>query len=64
MLLLFPLGSFLGAVFTLYVFSFSQHGSSYNSVYGFTHVNIREIHIIVLHIIPVNFLILGSNFMF
>lgn len=64
MLLLFPLGSFLGAVFTLYIFSFSQHGSSYNSLYGFVHVNVREIHIAVLHIIPVNFLVLGSNFIF
>lgn len=63
-LLLFPLGSFLGAVFTLFIFSFSQHGSSYNSLYGFVHSNVREIHTIILHVVPVNFLVLGSNFIF
>lgn len=63
-LLFFPLGSFLGAVFTLFIFSFSQHGPSYNSLYGFVHSNVREIHTIRLHIVPVNFLVLGSNFIF
>lgn len=29
MLLIFPLASYLGAVFTLFMFSFSQHGKSY-----------------------------------
>src|SRR3954467_8021017 len=34
MLLVFPLGSFLGAVFTLYIFSYSQHGQVYYNIYG------------------------------
>lgn len=60
--LVFPLGSFLGAVFTLFIFSFSQHGSAYYIFNGFNFSNTREIHALLLHIIPVNFLILNSSF--
>lgn len=63
-LLFFPLGSFLGAVFTIFIYSFSQHGSPYYSSYRFNHSNFREIHILVLHIIPVNLVILNSSFIF
>lgn len=62
MLLLFPLGSFIGVVFSLFIFSYSQHGKLYNMGYGVSLVSSREIHILLLHIIPVNFLILGCYF--
>lgn len=58
--LIFPLGSFLGAVFTLFIFSFSQHGQIYYSSYRFNFSNVREIHTLLLHIIPVNFIFLNS----
>lgn len=61
-LLFFPLGSYLGAVFTLFLFSFSQHGKSYIGNYSFIFPTFRELHILVLHIIPVNFLILKPEF--
>lgn len=61
-LLLFPIGSYLGAVFTLFMFSFSQHGKSYVGNYSFVYPSFRELHILILHILPVNFLILKPEF--
>lgn len=62
MLLFFPIGSYLGAVFTLFMFSFSQHGKSYIGNYSFVYPSFRELHILILHILPVNFLILKPEF--
>jgi len=61
-LLFFPIGSYLGAVFTLFIFSFSQHGKSYIGNYSFIFPSFRELHILMLHILPVNFLILKPEF--
>jgi NADH-ubiquinone oxidoreductase chain 4 len=61
-ILFFPLGSFLGAVFTLFIFSYSQHGKSYYLNYGYIGINLREVHTLLLHVIPVNFLILNPSF--
>nr|YP_010139285.1 NADH dehydrogenase subunit 4 [Kaylathalia klovstadi]QQK54739.1 NADH dehydrogenase subunit 4 [Kaylathalia klovstadi] len=62
MMIIFPFGSFLGAVFTLFMFSYSQHGKSYYLGYSYLGVEHREIHSLVLHIVPVNFLFLKSDF--
>nr|YP_009032779.1 NADH dehydrogenase subunit 4 [Folsomotoma octooculata]AGL95083.1 NADH dehydrogenase subunit 4 [Folsomotoma octooculata] len=62
MILIFPLGSFMGAVFTLFMYSYSQHGKIYNYMYSLTMVNIREVNLMVLHILPVNLLILTPGF--
>lgn len=62
MLIFFPLGSYLGAVFTLFLFSFSQHGKAYQIIYSYLFVNLREIHVLSLHIIPVNLIILKSDY--
>lgn len=62
MLLFFPIGSYMGAVFTLFMFSFSQHGKSYIGNYSFIFPSFRELHILILHILPVNFLILKPEF--
>lgn len=65
MLVIFPLGSYLGAVFTLFLFSFSQHGKIYGSIYSYRICRFREYHILVLHVFPLNFLILKPEwFMF
>lgn len=61
-LLFFPIGSYLGAVFTLFIFSFSQHGKSYVCNYSFIFPTFRELHILLLHILPVNFLILKPEY--
>lgn len=60
-LLLFPLGSFIGAVFTIFLFSYSQHGSSYLGGHAIVSPSFREFHCLSIHIIPLNFLILKSE---
>lgn len=60
-LLIFPLGSYMGAVFTLFLFSFSQHGKRCEGLQSFNLVNFREYHLIILHLIPVNILVLKSD---
>nr|UIR97933.1 NADH dehydrogenase subunit 4 [Cyphoderus sp.] len=61
MLVIFPLGSFMGAVFTIFMFSYSQHGASYLGGYSMMFPSYRELHILIMHIIPLNFIILKSE---
>lgn len=63
-ILLFPFGSFLGAVSVFYIFSNSQHGKSYLRVFGTIPVSLIEFQVTFLHLIPINFLILKSDFLF
>nr|QGT34993.1 NADH dehydrogenase subunit 4 [Orthonychiurus folsomi] len=63
-MLLFSLGSFFGAVFTLFLYSFSQHGKSYKLAEGLGSVNINEFHLILMHLIPLNILVLKSDLFF
>lgn len=63
-LLFFPLGSYIGAVFTIFMFSFSQHGKTYFSNYSYIKFTFREFHILFIHIFPVNILILKSYYFF
>jgi NADH-ubiquinone oxidoreductase chain 4 len=62
MILVFPLGSFLGAVFTIYMFSYSQHGKIFYTNFSYPLINFREAHTLILHIVPVNFLVLKSEY--
>nr|UGS80251.1 NADH dehydrogenase subunit 4 [Eolachesilla chilensis] len=55
--------SFLAAGYSLYLFSFSQHGKCLYSTYSFYTSNIREYTLLWLHWIPLNFLILNSELM-
>ena|ERR1700743_1171251 len=59
--LVFPLGTFLGAVFTLFIYSFSQHGGIYFSSFSFITSNVRELNTLFLHVLPVNIIILNSS---
>lgn len=60
--LFFPLGSYLGAVFTLYLFSFSQHGKNYAGRSSFIMINFREYNLMFVHLYPINFLILKYDY--
>jgi len=60
-ILVFPLGSFIGAVFTLFLFSFTQHGALYFSNFGFNIPSFCDYHIVSLHIIPLNYIFLCSS---
>jgi len=57
----FPLGSFLGAVFSIYIFSYSQHGRGYYISYGYVGSDYREFHTLSLHILPINLLVLNPS---
>lgn len=62
MLLLFPVASYLGAVFTLFIFSFSQHGKLNFGAYSYFTSGVREFNLLFLHSMPVNILILKSDY--
>jgi len=61
-LMFFPLGSYLGALFTLFLFSYRQHGKFYEGVNSFIMRNFREIHLIVIHLIPLIIIFLNTDF--
>lgn len=63
-ILVFPLGSFFGAVFTFYMFSFSQHGKFYRVTQSLNLGVCSEIHVLVLHILPINLLVLKNDLFF
>uniref|UniRef100_A0AAU7V9U0 NADH-ubiquinone oxidoreductase chain 4 n=1 Tax=Stenopsocus obscurus TaxID=3074946 RepID=A0AAU7V9U0_9NEOP len=60
-MLLLMLMSFLAAGYSLYLFSFSQHGKFINSVYSFHLNSSREYLVLFLHWLPLNLLILNSE---
>nr|YP_009479343.1 NADH dehydrogenase subunit 4 [Sabethes belisarioi]AVV61079.1 NADH dehydrogenase subunit 4 [Sabethes belisarioi] len=54
--------SFFSAAYTLYLFSYSQHGKIYSGMnYFFSGMN-REYLLLMLHWLPLNLLIMKSNF--
>nr|AVN68081.1 NADH dehydrogenase subunit 4 [Ellipsidion sp. BLA050] len=61
MLSLFIL-SFFSAVYTLYLYSYSQHGNYYSGIYSFSLGYSREFLLLFLHWFPLNLLILSSDF--
>jgi len=61
-LIFFPLGSFLGAVFTLFLFSYSQHGKSFVGGNSFFLNSYTEFHLIIMHLFPLNILVLKPEF--
>nr|YP_010309803.1 NADH dehydrogenase subunit 4 [Mylabris quadripunctata]UMR54920.1 NADH dehydrogenase subunit 4 [Mylabris quadripunctata] len=55
--------SFFGAVYSLYLYSFSQHGKIYSGLYAFPAGNFREYLLLLLHWLPLNVLILKGELM-
>jgi len=64
MIIFFPLGSFLCAVFTFFLFSYSQHGINFNLIFGLSSFNFREFHVLILHVVPLNIIFIFSSFFF
>lgn len=56
--ILFPLGTFLGAVFTFYIFSYTQHGKGYFCLWGVRDSLLIELHLLNIHLFPVGLVIL------
>nr|YP_009775108.1 NADH dehydrogenase subunit 4 [Blaps rhynchoptera]QJA14894.1 NADH dehydrogenase subunit 4 [Blaps rhynchoptera]QJA15164.1 NADH dehydrogenase subunit 4 [Blaps rhynchoptera] len=55
--------SFFGAVYSLFLYSYSQHGFYYSGYYSFFSCSIREYLLLMLHWLPLNLLVLSSDFM-
>ncbi|YP_004934813.1 NADH dehydrogenase subunit 4 (mitochondrion) [Chironomus tepperi] len=60
---LLMLVSFFSAAYTLYLYSFSQHGKFNNGNYSFSFAVNREYLVLMLHWLPVNLLFLKSELM-
>nr|WBK17698.1 NADH dehydrogenase subunit 4 [Polionemobius taprobanensis] len=56
--------SFLGASYSLYLFSYSQHGSIYSGIYCFSSGVFREYLLLTLHWLPLNMMILMGECFF
>nr|ALO77431.1 NADH deshydrogenase subunit 4 [Attagenus hottentotus] len=54
--------SFFGAVYSLYLYSYSQHGKIYNGLFSFYLGYVREYLLLFLHWFPLNLFILKSEF--
>lgn len=62
-ILFFPLGSFLGVVFILYLFAQRQHGKGGLSVVSFIGLTSLESIVLVVHLVPLNIIFIrGSIF--
>nr|ASL24544.1 NADH dehydrogenase subunit 4 [Semanotus bifasciatus] len=55
--------SFFSAAYSLFLYSFSQHGQFYSSVYSIYQGLFREYLLLFLHWVPLNVLILGSDYL-
>nr|AYN73203.1 NADH dehydrogenase subunit 4 [Pollostacris sp. OR322] len=56
--------SFFSAVYTLYMYSYSQHGSYYSGVYTCSLGYLREYHLLFMHWFPLNILCLKGDCFF
>nr|YP_009441807.1 NADH dehydrogenase subunit 4 [Eucinetus haemorrhoidalis]AOY39391.1 NADH dehydrogenase subunit 4 [Eucinetus haemorrhoidalis] len=56
--------SFFSAVYTLYLYSYTQHGKLYSGVYFCSLGNIREYLLMFMHWMPLNFMVLKSELFF
>nr|YP_010686233.1 dehydrogenase subunit 4 [Longzhouacris mirabilis]WAX39737.1 dehydrogenase subunit 4 [Longzhouacris mirabilis] len=54
--------SFFSAVYTLYMYSYSQHGSYYSGLYNCSLGYFREYHLLFLHWLPLNILFLKGEY--
>nr|QXG19410.1 NADH dehydrogenase subunit 4 [Drosophila navojoa] len=63
-MIMLSLLSFFSAAYTLYLYSFSQHGKIFSGTYAFSNGKIREYLLLLLHWLPLNLLILKSDMCF
>nr|YP_009519878.1 NADH dehydrogenase subunit 4 [Anopheles aconitus]ART64914.1 NADH dehydrogenase subunit 4 [Anopheles aconitus] len=61
-MIMLSLLSFFSAAYSLYLFAYSQHGKVYSGIYFFSGGSMREFLLLMLHWLPLNLLILKSNF--
>nr|YP_009514140.1 NADH dehydrogenase subunit 4 [Palaemon capensis]AXY96098.1 NADH dehydrogenase subunit 4 [Palaemon capensis] len=56
--------SFLSAAYTLYMFSMSQHGNYFSSLFSCCSGKVREYWVLMFHWLPLNVMILGACLLF
>nr|YP_009532931.1 NADH dehydrogenase subunit 4 [Eumantispa harmandi]AMW67938.1 NADH dehydrogenase subunit 4 [Eumantispa harmandi]AYG51266.1 NADH dehydrogenase subunit 4 [Eumantispa harmandi] len=56
--------SFFSAAYTLFLYSYTQHGDLYSGLYSSMNGNLREYILLMLHWLPLNYLILKSEVIF
>nr|WNS59327.1 NADH dehydrogenase subunit 4 [Cetema sp.] len=56
--------SFFSAAYSLYLYSYTQHGKIYSGVYSFSNGKVREYLLLFLHWFPLNLLIVKSEICF
>nr|YP_010547226.1 NADH dehydrogenase subunit 4 [Odontocimbex svenhedini]UYK52165.1 NADH dehydrogenase subunit 4 [Odontocimbex svenhedini] len=61
LIILLILLTFFSASYSLYLYSFTQHGNYANYIYSFSQGYLREFILLMLHWIPLNLLILNSE---
>lgn len=54
---------FYRAAYSLFLYSYTQHGRFYSGLYSFYQINIREYLLLFLHWVPLNLLILKPEFL-
>nr|YP_010688271.1 NADH dehydrogenase subunit 4 [Layahima elegans]WBR65478.1 NADH dehydrogenase subunit 4 [Layahima elegans] len=54
--------SFFGAAYSLYLYSYSQHGELYSGLYSCFNGSLREFILLMLHWVPLNLLILSGEY--
>nr|YP_010884254.1 NADH dehydrogenase subunit 4 [Epacromius tergestinus]WIW75314.1 NADH dehydrogenase subunit 4 [Epacromius tergestinus] len=64
MILMLIFLSFFSAVYTLYMYSYSQHGSYYSGLYTCSFGYFREYHLLFLHWFPLNMLCLKGEYFY
>nr|YP_006576012.1 NADH dehydrogenase subunit 4 [Cucujus clavipes]ACZ58537.1 NADH dehydrogenase subunit 4 [Cucujus clavipes] len=62
-MIMLMLMSFFSAVYSLFLYSYSQHGKFYSGIFSFYMGLSREYLLLLLHLIPLNLLILKSEYL-
>nr|UGS80355.1 NADH dehydrogenase subunit 4 [Kaestneriella sp. KaspPE] len=61
MMIILSFMSFLAAGYSLYLFSYTQHGKFYVNIYSSYNNNLREFYVLFLHWVPLNVLVVSSE---
>nr|AND96349.1 NADH deshydrogenase subunit 4 [Heteronitis castelnaui] len=56
--------SFFSAAYSLYLYAFTQHGKLFSGLFSFSNGMVREYLLLMLHWLPLNLMILKSEFFF
>nr|QNG56179.1 NADH dehydrogenase subunit 4 [Cucujus sp. MJ-2020] len=62
-MIMLMLMSFFSAVYSLFLYSYSQHGKFYSGIFSFYMGLSREYLLLLLHLVPLNLLILKSEYL-